>query len=278
MPGILIRRVQHFYEWSGGRFNPELPTMVFIHGWGGSSRYWEDTAATLADSYNCLLYDLRGFGRSHLPRPTPVLDYDLEDYALDLAELLNQLDLQQVDIHAHSFGASVALLFADLYPERVHRLMLVCSGIFTYNPIAFKAFHFFGSYVVWFRPPWLIKLPGAGQIFMARFLHRPLDKTTNQRFLADFLEADYPAALETIYTAVSKKMSERMPECFTRLAMPTLLVAGEKDQIIPASLARRAVALNRAIAYQEIPAVGHFPMLEAPQEYLNIIQTFLKAS
>lgn len=67
MPLIKIRGVEHFYEWIRNQSGKTKPVMVFVHGWAGSGRYWESTAEALADDFDCLLYDLRGFGRSRLP-------------------------------------------------------------------------------------------------------------------------------------------------------------------------------------------------------------------
>ncbi|HEY9639916.1 MAG TPA: alpha/beta fold hydrolase, partial [Coleofasciculaceae cyanobacterium] len=99
MPYITVRGVDHYYEWisTSEQFSPEgapisdKPKLVFIHGWAGSTRYWQSTARSLADQFDCLLYDMRGFGRSRLPRPLPPavadLGYELESYADDLALL-----------------------------------------------------------------------------------------------------------------------------------------------------------------------------------------------
>lgn len=59
---------------------------------GGSSHYWRSTATAFSESFHCLIYDLRGFGRSELPVDYSG-DYALDDYALDLEVLLRQLDI-----------------------------------------------------------------------------------------------------------------------------------------------------------------------------------------
>ena len=70
---INVRGVEHYYQWIAEPEKSETkPVMVFIHGWGGSARYWESTAQALSDQFNCLLYDMRGFGRSRLPS-TPLI-------------------------------------------------------------------------------------------------------------------------------------------------------------------------------------------------------------
>ncbi|MCF2147197.1 alpha/beta hydrolase [Desmonostoc muscorum LEGE 12446] len=297
MPYINVRGVEHYYEWvkkpSGSLVKP---VMVFIHGWAGSARYWQSTADALSEQFDCLLYDMRGFGRSR-GKPTIVqasesvaesqslqekseaikeLTYELEEYADDLAALLDGLHIQRVYIHAHSMGASVATLFFNRYPQRVERGILTCSGVFEYDEKAFTAFHKFGGYVVKFRPKWLSKIPFVDRMFMARFLYSTIPKSERQAFLQDFLEADYDAALGTIFTSVSKAQAELMPQEFANLTVPTLLVAGEYDKIIPAEMGRQAAALSDKVQFVMIPNTAHFPMLEDASTYLRRVQEFLQ--
>ncbi|WP_375505618.1 alpha/beta fold hydrolase [uncultured Nostoc sp.] len=297
MPYINVRGVEHYYEWvkkpSGSL---EKPVMVFIHGWAGSARYWQNTANAFSEQFDCLLYDMRGFGRSG-GKPTIAeaseavaesespqeesqaireLTYELEEYADDLAALLDGLHLQRVYINAHSMGASVATLFFNRYPQRVERGILTCSGIFEYDEKSFSAFHKFGGYVVKFRPKCLSKIPFVDRMFMARFLHSSIPHSERQAFLEDFLEADYDAALGTIFTSVSKAQSEVMPQEFAKLTVPTLLVAGEYDKIIPAEMGRQAAALSDKVEFVMIPNTAHFPMLEDAPTYLRRVQEFLQ--
>ncbi|MGF1481193.1 MAG: alpha/beta fold hydrolase [Cyanophyceae cyanobacterium] len=278
MSKLTVRGVDHYYEWirQPEREN-QKPVMVFIHGWGGSARYWESTAQALCAQFDCLLYDLRGFGRSLLSDKTSA-SYELETYAEDLAALLTALNLETVYINAHSMGASIATLFLNLYPHHVHRAILTCSGIFEYDEKAFAAFYKFGGYVVKFRYRWFLNLPFMDRMFMARFLHRPIRGQERRAFLEDFLVADYEAALNTIFTSVSKQAVEVMPKEFAKIQVPTLLVAGEKDIIIPAKMGRQAAALSENIEYVEIAKTAHFPMLEDASTYLSIVREFLGVS
>lgn len=297
MSYISVRGVEHYYEWIR---TPETglskPVMVFIHGWAGSARYWESTAKALCEQFDCLLYDMRGFGRSKgkpsLPEASldvaqaqseqektvavAELTYELEEYAQDLAALLDALKIEKVYLNAHSTGASITTFFLNLYPQRVEKAILTCSGIFEYDEKAFAAFHKFGGYVVKFRPRWLKKIPFVDQMFMARFLHRAIPASDRHAFLDDFLIADYDAALGTIFTSVSKKAAEVMPQEFTKLTVPTLLVAGEYDQIIPAQMGRQAAALSDQVKFVIISNTAHFPMLEDPVTYLQQVREFLE--
>lgn len=280
-----VRGVPHFYQWvtatgEHDQHQPDKPVMVFIHGWGGSLRYWLSTAAKLTDRYDCLLYDLRGFGRSRMPRPIAsdvlTLGYELEGYADDLALLLDQLGVAQASLNAHSTGASIAVLFANRYAERVEQVILTCSGIFEYVPWAFKLFHQASRGVVALRPAWLSQIPGVDRLFMSRFLYRPIPKAERQAFLEDYLLADGEAAMGTVYTAVSQRASEIMPQAFAALSRPTLLVSGEHDQIIPAALGANAAQLSDLVDHVVIPDTAHFPMLEAPALYHQCIDAFLQ--
>ncbi len=283
MPYISVRDVDHYYEWivDAGDGQPTgKPVMVFLHGWAGSGRYWETTAQALTSDFDCLLYDLRGFGRSHLPTPIPPavadLSYELESYADDLVQLLDQFQLDQVYLNAHSTGASIATIFLNRHPQRVHQAILTCSGIFEYDEAAFTAFHRFGGWVVAFRPAWLAKIPFMAQIFMARFLYRSLPSSVSLAFLEDFLMADYEAALGTIYTAVSQRAAEEMPGEFSQLQVSTLLVSGEYDQIIPAEMGRQAASLSESVEHIVMTDTAHFPMLEDFETYQSVIRRFLQ--
>jgi proline iminopeptidase len=66
-----------------------------------------------------------------------------------------------------------------------------------------------------------------------------------------------------------------MPQEFAKLAVPTLLVSGEYDKIIPPALGRSAAKLNEQIEYVEIANTAHFPMLEQPKLYLEQVRKFL---
>ena len=277
MPVVAVRGVDHYYEWiRHSQANSNKPVMVFVHGWGGSGKYWRSTAAALAEDFDCLLYDLRGFGRSKINADSPSLGYDMADYAEDLAALLDALGLDRVYLNAHSMGASLATLFINRYSDRTHQAILTCNGIFEYNALAFAAFHKVGGYVVKFRYNWFLKVPQADRMFMARFLHRPINKSDRRAFLEDFLMADGDAAAGTIYTSVSKTAVDTMPKEFAKITVPTLMVSGEKDIIIPAEMGRQAAALNDRIEYVELPQTSHFPMLEDANAYLKVVREFLQ--
>jgi pimeloyl-ACP methyl ester carboxylesterase len=262
-----------FYEWvTAIGHRTDKPALVFVHGWGGSARYWKATAIALSDRYDCLLYDLKGFGRSAIQ---PNATVSLTSCVADLAQLLEQLGIDRVSLMAHSMGSSIAALFLGEYGSRVDRAILTCGGIFEYNERAFQAFYQFGSGVVKFRPQWLTQVPGMDWLVMQRFLHRPLPQQDRQEFLEDFLMADNAAALGTMFDAVSGPMAIALPKVYQGLTIPTLMIAGQYDRIIPVKLGQAAAALNPTIEFTVMPDVGHFPMLEDAVGFLARVQAFL---
>ncbi|MEL6326151.1 MAG: alpha/beta hydrolase [Cyanobacteria bacterium J06626_23] len=283
MAYIAINGVDHYYEWVGSSDAPgtQKPVMVFIHGWAGSARYWRSTAQALSNEFDCLLYDMRGFGRSAAaPVETMQTNPELgtiESFAEDLKALLDALGVTSVYLNAHSLGGSAALYFLERYPSYVQRAILTCNGSFEYQPLAFSLFHRFGGYVVAFRPKWLSKIPLAPTVFMSRFLKRSIPSAEKVAFLDDFLMADGPTSLGTLRTAVSQHATVAMPRAFAALEVPTLMVSGQYDKITPAPLGQQAAALNQRIEYVEIANTAHFPMLEDANAYLRVVRDFLRA-
>lgn len=278
MPLLFLRNCPHYYEWitDEGFQRTGRPVLVFIHGWGGSARYWQRTAQALTPHFDCLLYDLRGFGRSQWDTlPLEETRYTLDTYAEDLAQLLEQLGIDRICLNAHSLGTSIATFFLNEFGGAVDRVILTCGGIFEYDELAFAAFYRFGRYVVKFRPSWLYRLPGMDQVLMQRFLYRPIAASDRQAFVEDYLMAAEPAALGTMFDAVSKRATEVLPQQFANLKVPTLLISGEHDRIIPPQLGRSAASLSDRIDYVIMGNVGHFPMLENADNYLKMVRSFL---
>lgn len=280
MPYISIRDHNHYYEWVSQeprQLGASKPVMIFLHGWGGSGRYWRPIAHELISEFDCLLYDLRGFGRSQDVEhaSTDVETYHIQSYVEDLAALLDALEIPQVLLQAHSMGATIATLFLNQYPQRVRQAILTCSGLFEYDEQAFRQFHQVGEWVVRLRPRWLVHVPFMDRLFMARFLHRSIAGEQRRGFMEDYVNTDAVAALGTLLSAVSESVATAMSHEFSQLTIPTLIVSGEQDQIVPAQSGKDAAALNANIDYVMMTQTGHFPMLEDTPTYLQQVQQFL---
>lgn len=121
MPMIQANGVELHYLQMG-----EGPDLVMLHGISGNLAVWHlRMVPMLQQHFRVTTYDLRGHGNSSMP-PS---GYTTRDMALDLAGLLDALEIEHTDIVGHSFGADVAMHFALLQPERVKRLGLIEPGV-----------------------------------------------------------------------------------------------------------------------------------------------------
>ena len=96
-------------------------TALLLHGRNFPSSYWQATIKALAaDGYRVVVPDQIGFGKSS----KPLSDLHFDALARNTAALLNSLDIETVDIVAHSMGGMLATRFARTYPARVERIVL----------------------------------------------------------------------------------------------------------------------------------------------------------
>ena len=98
--------------------------IAFLHGIGGTSRYWKERVLPLAASHRLILVDLLGYGLS----PKPWTTYSVERHVEEIYQVLR--DSEPLTIVGHSFGAIVALAFAARYPQLVKRLVLISLPYF----------------------------------------------------------------------------------------------------------------------------------------------------
>lgn len=99
------------------------PPLLLIHGFSASRRWWQRNLPVLAQHYTVYAVDLVGFGQSR--RQIPL---SLHDTATLLAQFIEHLGLQRIDVIAHSMGGLIALLLAAHYPQRVGRMVLAAAA------------------------------------------------------------------------------------------------------------------------------------------------------
>jgi pimeloyl-ACP methyl ester carboxylesterase len=107
----------HFREMGEGK------PMIILHGLFGFSDNWQTHAKKFADYFRVILVDLRNHGHSDW---SDAFSYEL--MAEDLHELITDLGLDDIHLLGHSMGGKVAMLYAQLHPERIHKLIIVDIG------------------------------------------------------------------------------------------------------------------------------------------------------
>src|SRR5512134_2351431 len=125
MPNVEVNGIQLAYE-RRGKGTP----LVLLHGYPLDHQLWDGIVPLLEDRFDLILPDLRGFGASS----TVDSFYAMEDFASDVAGLLDQLGVEKAALAGHSMGGYIALAFARLFPGRVRGLGLVASQVLADPP------------------------------------------------------------------------------------------------------------------------------------------------
>ncbi|MBW4693706.1 MAG: alpha/beta hydrolase [Lyngbya sp. HA4199-MV5] len=282
MQTIDILGVPHAYELTAP--TPSRAVLVFIHGWLLSRHYWHPLVEQLSPDYQCLSYDLRGFGdsqpcQSATDRPV-LVGYGLLDYAEDLALLLKQLHIEQAWLVGHSIGGSVALWGADQLPEQIKGVICVNSGGGIYLKEEFDRFRAVGQQLVKFRPRWLCHIPLLDLPFTRASVTRAIARRWGRQRLLDFVAATPEAALGMLLDSTTEAEVHLLPQVVARLKQPVYFMAGAQDPIMEPKYVRHLASFHRLFHacgdnVVEIGDCGHLAMVEQTAAVANQIRTIL---
>jgi non-heme chloroperoxidase len=243
---------QIFYkDWGTGH------PVIFSHGWPLNADAWDGQAMLVADhGYRAIAHDRRGHGRSS----QPWTGHDLDTYADDLAQLIDQLDLREVVLVGHSTGGGEVTRYVGRHgTARVAKLVLLGA-----------------------IPPLMLKTPANpdGTPIEAFDAIRAGVSGDRSQFYQDlsvpFYGANRPGAqvsqgmrdsfwlwcmqvgLKGAYDCVKAFSETDLTEDLKRIDVPTLIVHGDDDQIVPIDAsARRAVELVKDVTLKEYPGAPY---------------------
>jgi len=220
--------------------------LVLIHGYPLDHHLWDEVVPLLEDTFDLILPDLRGFGGSSTAEDF----YAMEDFASDIAGLLDHLGIRKAAVSGHSMGGYVALAFARLYPERLSGLGLISSQV-SADPEERKEARYKSAAEVADK--------GIGSVVETMAPKFTSDKKL-QALARQFMERQPPAA----YIGALKAMAERVDSTplLSAFRLPLVLIHGDADQLIPIDRAREVKAVLPQAHLVEIPGAGHVPMLE----------------
>ncbi len=232
--------------------------LVLIHGFPLDHSIWNEVIPLLKDDFDVILPDLRGFGQSDAVDS----DYSMRDLAADVASLLDHLGLESAFLAGHSMGGYVALAFADAYPSRLRGLALVASQTAADAPER-KA----GRYAQAQK----IAEDGIGETVAAMTVKLSSDARV-QKFVHDLMRKQKPAG----YIGSLKAMAERADtlSVLEQASCPVLIVHGGADGLIP--LQREIQAKVPRARLVELPALGHMPMMESPQQVADALKSWAR--
>lgn len=254
--------------------------LLLVHGIAGSSRTWREIMPLLASRYTVIAPDLIGHGDS----AKPVGDYSLGAHASGLRDFLALLGVGRATIVGQSFGGGVAMQLAYQHPELCERLVLVDSGGL-------------GREVSWLLR--LLTVPGAEFVMpvifpgfvresgnaVARFLFdrgvRSARAAEMWRAYSSLTEAaNRKAFIRTMRSVIDPggQTVSAMDRLYLASHMPTLIVWGDRDEIIPVSHAYAAHEAIPGSRLEVMEGVGHFPHVEQPLAFTRILIDFMETT
>ncbi len=254
------------------------PAVVLVHGITSSADTWADAMRGLAREHTVIAPDLLGHGASAKPRG----DYSLGAYASGIRDLLAALGHDHVTIVGHSLGGGVAMQFAYQFPERTQRLVLVSSGgLGREVNLLLRAAALPGAELVlpFLVPSWLGRaVDGAGWAGARLGLRARPDLGEVVRGFLSLGDAEARAAFLHTLRAVIDPGGQRVSghdRLYLASNLPTLLVWGERDPIIPVTHARAAHTAMPGARLEIFPASGHFPHMDDTVRFVDVLCDFL---
>ena len=254
------------------------PAVLLIHGIGDSSETWAPIVPGLARNHRVIVPDLLGHGESDKPRG----DYSIGGYANGMRDLLSVLGVDRVTLVGHSLGGGIAMQFAYQYPERTERLVLVATGgVGRQVTPLLRAASLPGMQLLMSGmklPTVRTQITAAVKLLQLSGLPLGRDAPELLRVLDALPNADSRLAFGRTLRAVLDwrgQLGTLLDRCYLTEGMPTMLVWGDKDAILPASHAWLAHVAMPGSRLEMFSDTGHFPFHTQPQRFLDILLDFM---
>jgi len=231
--------------------------LVFIHGWPLSGAMWEYQVTELTGKgFRCVTYDRRGFGRSD----KPYSGYDYDTMAGDLKTLLDELDLEDVTLIGFSMGGGeIAKYFKHYGDAHIAKVVLV-SSVLPYmlqtedNPdgVPQAIFDDIAKGIKDDRPAFMENF--AKIFFGVATANPPVSDAFLANNLARVMEASPIATLECVNAFASTDFREDV----VKINVPTLIIHGDGDKIVPIkATGERSAELIKDASFIIYPDAAH---------------------
>jgi pimeloyl-ACP methyl ester carboxylesterase len=261
------------------RIGGDGPVILLIHGITGSSAQWETTMELLESDYTVIAPDLLGHGESAKPRG----DYSLGAYASGLRDLLAWLEMPAATVVGHSLGGGIAMQFAYQFPERCERLGLVNSGgLGREVNLLLRAAALPGAELVLplIAANWTRSVGLAVSDFVGRLgLRVGSDIAEMGRGYASLIDGEARSAFLHTLRAVIEPGGQRVnaaDRLYLAEEVPTLIVWGERDPMIPVKHAYTAHEAMPGSRLEIFSDAGHFAQLDEPVRFAAVLAAFME--
>ncbi|MFQ4141033.1 alpha/beta hydrolase [Chlorogloeopsis sp. ULAP02] len=262
---------------TAGNGNGGDPPLILLHGDGESALDWSWVLPMLAATHRVYAPDFPGAGDSSKPN----IVYSPEFYTQFVADFLDTLGLRRVVVVGNSLGGQVALRFALSYPEAVTALVLVSSSGLgeLVNPFLSQlTLLWYGeAAIAWSKTPL-----GAKQRAWSRavLLFADLNRIPAEWVVEQERMAQMPGFLEANLSSLRTQLNvfgqyKILLDSLPQLQIPTLVMWGDRDQILPKEQADNGVKRLQKGQLILIPDCGHLPQIEHPELFTSALLEFL---
>jgi pimeloyl-ACP methyl ester carboxylesterase len=241
----------------GGALTTEA-VPLYLHGIPTSSDDWTEALTRTGG----LAPDLPGFGRTGKGGQ---LDLSINGHAVFVETLLAALGIERVQLVLHDWGAAGGLVFAERFPDRVERIVLV-------NALALSAaFRWRGLARTWRRPVLgELAMGSVNRWLLARYLRRGScreESWPDSRVDAIWEQFDQGTqrAILRLHRDTDEQTLTNAGQGLSRLAMPALVLWGERDPWLPPALGEAYAHALAGATFEAVPDAGHWPWLDRPE-------------
>jgi pimeloyl-ACP methyl ester carboxylesterase len=267
----MVTHIEHCYHHRLGlsylTAGEEGPAIVFLHGWGAFKELWWSTLRDLGRDYRCFAIDMPGHGESRLGQADQI-----ERIATLVADFCADLGLTAIILVGHSMGGSVAVEVTLRYPHLVRRLALIDAAVDAYRMPTYTRLYLLPA-IGW---PVFRITQAIGRAF------RPIGQRIPHDHGGGWIRpwvrrASHLATFdpEGLYRILRSLFATRADERLQQIRVPTLVLTGQFDSLVPPSHARRLAQVIPGARYVVLPASIHNPMDEQPGAFTRALRAFL---